>query len=98
MSTRSVQVVFSCLLLSAAALAQGAPVSFNFTTFSYPGAAYTFANGISNSGEIVGYYQTDGSCSPYFLPVPNCNTHGFKYLNGKFTRADISGSTSSAVM
>jgi hypothetical protein len=98
MFPRVTRVVFLFVFFAAALRAQESSISFNFSSFDYPGAAYTFANGISNSGEIVGYYQTDTSCNPYFLPVPNCTTHGFRYLNGKFAQVDISGSTSTAVM
>jgi uncharacterized membrane protein len=79
-------------LLVPASLAQ----TFKYTKLQYPAAFATFANGISANGQIVGAYQTDSTCNPLYLPVPNCKTHGFRY-KGSFKSYDVPGSISTDI-
>ena len=51
-----------------------------FTTLNVPGANATYANAISNSGEVAGTY-TDSSFT----------AHGFVYDNGTFTTLNAPG-------
>jgi uncharacterized membrane protein len=53
--------------------------SFKFAAINFPGATETSANGINNSGVIVGSYVLAG------------HTHGFKLSNGHFTTINIKG-------
>ena len=48
------------------------------TTFAFPGAAYTYANGISNNGAIVGTWYDQQN-----FP------HGYIYDNGSFTDVEL---------
>jgi probable HAF family extracellular repeat protein len=52
-----------------------------FTTIDVPGAAATFATGISNNGQIVGTFND------------SMGSHGFLYSNGTFTSIDAPGAT-----
>lgn len=54
-----------------------------FTTFNVPGALpnTTIAEGINNSGEIVGWFED------------SAGEHGFLYANGVFTTINVPGST-----
>jgi len=92
-SMRLVQITIFCLIVTGVSRAK----VFTYTSFHYPGAFATFANGIDDAGEIVGAYQTDSNCNPQYLPVPNCTTHGFIYLNGSFTAYDVRGSISTDI-
>ena len=58
-------------------------------SFSVPGSTSTTARGINNLGEIVGFYDASGNTGCGF--GVNCAIHGFKLINGKFTRVDIPG-------
>ncbi len=51
------------------------PASYRFTTLDYPGASYTIASGINNSGQIVGYFHH----------VPSSPASGFLYNGGNYT-------------
>jgi uncharacterized membrane protein len=68
--------IFSLLLLVTAAEAQ----SFNFTSFDFPGATRTVADGISPGGEIVGHY-TDSAGTE----------HGFLLSRGNFVSINYPG-------
>lgn len=65
-------------LMSTAAFSQGI-----IKTFDFPGAVYTAAEDINNSGEVVGYHYAE----------PDEVSHGFWYINGQFTPYDVPGST-----
>jgi probable HAF family extracellular repeat protein len=52
----------------------------SYTTLDVPGAYYTIANGINNSGQIVGYYA-DGH-----------GYHGFLFDQGNYTTLQVPGS------
>jgi probable HAF family extracellular repeat protein len=63
------------VLLSTLAAAQDA--SYTFTTINIPSSVNdTYAVGINNHGQIVGYYSTSGSSMSGF--------HGFLYNQGVF--------------
>ena len=49
-----------------------------FTTIDFPGSTYTTADGINNSGQIVGSYQSAGVL------------HGYLLSGGVFTTIDLS--------
>lgn len=60
-----------------------------FTPLYVPGSAFTAANGISDNGTVVGYYnlaQTTGSNGVPFTPIL-----GFTYRNGTYTSFNIPG-------
>jgi probable HAF family extracellular repeat protein len=68
-------VVALALLLLTPGLAQA---SLSFTQIDYPGATYTSANAINDSGQIVGWFiDADG------------NIHGYMLDKGKFTQYDV---------
>ena len=74
-STNFVAIVLAGLmviLLSAAfAQAQAASsISFNYTSFDYPGATATQALGISQDGVIVGYYLDASAAEHGFIRLP----------------------------
>lgn len=54
---------------------------FTYTTIDYPGAFYTLALGINNSGQIVGEYYD----------LKSMTTHGFLDTAGSFTTIDFPG-------
>jgi hypothetical protein len=55
---------------------------FTFTSIDAPGAIYTEANGVSASGEIVGFYLDSKHVE-----------HGFKDVAGKISTIDFPGAT-----
>ena len=87
-------LVLVITLLAAGPAYCGSP--FKFAAINFPGATATQARGINDSGEIVGFYQTS-SCSNSSLQVPTCPTHGYKFVNGRFTELNIPPSISTAV-
>jgi probable HAF family extracellular repeat protein len=56
-----------------------APAPFSFSTIDVPGASATWATGINDSGEIVGYFDDSKG------------THGFVYVEGQFNKIDVPG-------
>ena len=66
-------------LLAFASNASGG--TYTFSSFDYPGAAVTVANGINNNGEIVGAYQTN----PLFEP----DTAYLRDRAGNFTTINL---------
>jgi probable HAF family extracellular repeat protein len=54
---------------------------YTLVKLQYPGAIYTDATGISNSGVIVGTYRDDSN-----------NVHAYKYESGVYTNVDYPGS------
>jgi uncharacterized membrane protein len=52
-----------------------------FTTLDVPGSEYTYASGINDSGQIVGYYYD--AIFPY--------NHGFLLDQGSYTTLDVPG-------
>jgi len=50
----------------------------DFTTFDVPGSDFTIAQGINNTGQIVGFYADD-----------DFSFHGFVLSNGVFTTVDV---------
>ncbi len=83
----------SVLCLPLTLLAQ----TFTYAPINVPGAAATEARGINTSGEIVGFYKS-ASCTDYDVKVPNCPTHGFKYVNGSYIKLMVPNSVSTAIM
>ena len=62
-----------------------------FSSFDFPGAAGTVAEGIDTNGEIVGFYTlNDGSNTG----TGSNNRHGFLLSNGVFTSIDYPGAGS----
>lgn len=76
-------VLLACMVSQLSGFAQ--TPSFKFAAINFPGASDTSANGINNSGVIVGSYTLAG------------RTHGFKLSNGHFTTIDIKGAQSTVV-
>ena len=97
----------SVVLIRSSALAALAilPITLcqvSFAQFSYApirvtGAVETQARGINNNGEIVGFYKTV-ACTDVSLEVPNCNTKGFKYVNGTYIKLMVPNSVSTAIL
>jgi hypothetical protein len=69
-------IVVLVLAFATTALAQGG----TYTTLNYPGAIYTWAAGINNAGEIVGYYQNNAT-----------QIDGFLLSNGTYTNISYPG-------
>jgi hypothetical protein len=72
--------------------------TFTYAPINVPGAVGTQARGINASGEIVGFYETGSTCRDTVLAVPNCPTHGYKYVNGSFIKLRVPNSVSTAIM
>jgi len=81
---KSVSFFLIMILLSASTIfvqqSAGAG-SYTFTDIYYPGAKWTWPNGINDSGQVVGYYY-DGN-----------NDHGFIYTGGTLSPLDYPGAT-----
>ena len=60
-----------------------AAYTYTYTTLDFPSAGWTWAQGINDAGQIVGYYTL--SCNSYF---------GFLYNNGNFTDINYPGADS----
>jgi len=56
--------------------------TYKYATIAPPDSAYTIAESINNSGEIVGFYQD------------SAGQHGFVYDHGVYTTIDPPGSVS----
>lgn len=56
-------IIALLIALATVALGQGG----TYTTLNYPGAIYTWAAGINDIGEVIGYYQYDGGRINGFL-------------------------------
>ena len=95
MSPRSAlsSLVFTVLI----ALSLPSYAQFTFAPINVPGAVATEARGINNNGEIVGFYKTT-ACTDYDIKVPACPVKGFKYVNSKFIKLMVPGSTSTAIL
>src|SRR5689334_714516 len=78
---RNLLLSLVCMTLSVASFGQAA-TTFKFVSINFPGASDTTANGINNSGVIVGSYTINGV------------THGYKLANGKFTTINFPGAVS----
>src|SRR5580658_2028994 len=78
----SLVIMLALLFTSAAQL-----VAQSFKTIDYPGATYTYANGINAFSQIVGSWE-DASF----------NSHGFLYSGGKFTSLDYPGASSTTAV
>ncbi len=79
----SMRRIFLCLAISAMVLGAGVALAttYTYTSFAYPGATETYAYGINDSGQIVGYYH-DGS-----------TYHGFLKDGATYTSLDYPGAT-----
>jgi len=84
------------LLLAGSAVGQTSP--FNYVSFDFPGAMHTQGKGINASGEIVGLYTNDPNCFLSAWPATDCQTHGFKRVNGKYSTIDVPGALSTAAL
>jgi hypothetical protein len=71
---------------------------FSYAPIKVPGAVQTQARGINNNGEIVGFYKTSAACVDNNVEVPNCDTKGFKYVNGTYIKLMVPNSVSTAIM
>ncbi len=80
----------TCLLLcSAPYQVQGSSFIYDsgtYTVFDVPGATGTYANGINDSGQIVGSYVDVAG-----------RFHGFLDSGGSFTTIDVPGSTKGTI-
>jgi probable HAF family extracellular repeat protein len=75
-------LILTVLVISIASSAYG--LSYNFTTtIDVPVAQMTWANGINNSGQVVGYYN-DAVSGDY---------HGFLYDDGIYSLIDLPGAS-----
>lgn len=74
-----------------------AHAQFSFAPINVPNAVATVARGINNNGEIVGYFKST-NCADLDIKVPNCTTHGFKYVNGSFVKLMVPNSVSTAIL
>ena len=95
MNHRVVQMLFVCLLLTGVAVSQIDSPTFRYATINVPGAASTEARGINNLGEIVGFFTVG---NPFCTFGANCAIHGFRLINGKFSRIDIPGALQTEVL
>jgi hypothetical protein len=86
---RFVPALLVCLFLASAGFSQINSSHFQYVSINVPGATATIPRGINNFGEIVGSYQISGN--PACGLGVNCVIHGFKLINGKFTRVDVPG-------
>jgi len=84
------------LLLAGSAVGQTSP--FNYVSFDFPGAMHTQGKGINASGEIVGLYTNDPNCFLSAWPATDCQTHGFKRVNGKYSTIDVPRALSTAAL
>jgi parallel beta-helix repeat protein len=73
------KIMLLCIACAAALTAQ----TDTFTSIEYPEATQTYANGISDGGDIVGQYISSSG-----------ETHGFLLTAGKFTQVDYPGAKS----
>lgn len=94
MTARILPISIVCLAVFEIAAAQ---TTFKYASITFPGASATSANGINNSGEIVGAFTTTANCTPTFYPVANCTTHGFTDVNGTFSQIDVTGAMNTVV-
>jgi hypothetical protein len=92
------------LVFAGAALAQ---TGASFAAINFPGAHATGARGVNIHGEIVGWFQIRTDCVPQESGIPSCfdangnqqlASHGFTFLNGKFTRFDFPGASATAIL
>jgi uncharacterized membrane protein len=99
----------TCFLLTVFAGSAFAQTGASFTAINFPGAHATGARGVNIHGEIVGWFQLRTDCLPQEEGVPFCidannnnsvqfASHGFTYLNGKFTRFDFPGASATAIL
>jgi uncharacterized membrane protein len=84
-STRGLAAALSFVLDTTALLNQG-----SYTTLDVPGATFTVARGINDSGQIVGVYGDDPADIYYDDAGPGY--HGFLPDNGNYTTLDVPGS------
>jgi len=84
-----VPTLIICLFLTSAGVSQINSPTFRYVAINVPGATATIPRGINNFGEVVGSYQISGN--PGCELSANCVIHGFKLINGKFTRVDVPG-------
>jgi hypothetical protein len=92
---KAIEALVVCLALAGTAFSQINSPTFKYVAINVPGASSTVARGINNSGEIVGFFSI-GSANCAFGSTL-CTYHGFKLINRKFTRVDISGATNTQV-
>lgn len=78
-------LLFSLTLLVLMFSANASAQTYDLITINFPGALCTEANGINNSGQIVGTYSMDSSCS---------NSHGYvRDKQGNFLTIDFPGAS-----
>ena len=76
---RMVQLVMFAMAVFGGAETASADPIYSFTAIDVPGSGNTYAYGINNSGQIVGYFQDAGGY------------HGFVDTGGRFTTIDVPG-------
>ena len=82
-SSRIVQLAIFAMVVFCDAETEFASPIYSFTTIDVPGASETFAEGINNSGQIVGSFNVFSTLM----------THGFLDINGSFITIDFPGVT-----
>ncbi len=79
---RAAWVRLSAALMTLGALAApAARAQLAFTPLDVPGATFTAAYGISNTGLVAGQYDAAGA------------VHGYVYAGGRYTTLDVPGAT-----
>ena len=73
----------TAVMAAAAPRTVQAAISYTFTTIDVPGAPATYAFGINNTGQIVGYT----------LDSASGDIHSFLYSGGSFTTINVPGAT-----
>lgn len=100
----SLFLLIFCAVFAGSAFAQ---TRASFVAINFPGAHATGARGVNSHGEIVGWFQLRTDCVPEESGIPFCNgafgsmqlaSHGFIFLNGRFTRFDFPGASATAIL
>jgi hypothetical protein len=76
-------IAFFTLLMLTALASASAQKTLTIQYFQYPGSTQTYVTGVSNTGEVLGYYLDS-----------NSNSHGFSMAKGEFTAIDDPDGTS----
>ena len=84
-SSRIVQLAIFAMVVFCDAETEFASPIYSFTTIDVPGASETFAEGINNSGQIVGIYYV----------TPTSLGQGFLDTGGSFTTINFPGGLTS---
>jgi hypothetical protein len=72
--------ILMALLLGGTGSLTAGPITYNFQVIAFPGASYTEALGINDSGDVVGQYEIGGVCC-----------YGYVLSAGQFTSILVGG-------